>query len=538
MNVRWLRTTLAAASAAMLSACSPTASDTRLASLVFCSEGNPESFNPQLATSGTTFDATARTVYDALVRFNSETVTVDPSLARSWDNLDQGKRWRFQLRDDVWFHRSEAFQPSRPFNADDVVFSFKRQLDANHPFHNIGGGTYPYFQITGLSDKLLDVRVIDHYTVEFLLREKEPRFLEMLSMEFASILSAEYADWLTARQRPEQIDQHPIGTGPFQFVSYRPNRDIRFKRFDHYFLGAAKLKDLIFAITPNTSLRLSRLRAGECDVMAQPSPAQHQFIRQIPELRLIQQRGLNISYWAFNTQKPPFQDVRVRQAFNFAINRQPIIDTVYFSSAELAVSPVPPSLLPHEQQIPIYRFDPSYARELLQQANFPFERTIEIWAMPVSRPYNPNARKMAELIQEDLRHIGVKARIVSYEWREFLRRVSLGEAQSVLMGWSADLPSPDNFLSPLLSCAAMQVGSNRAFWCDQEFDALLQRALEVNDPTTRQQIYLDALRVFKHQAPWLTIAHGSQSIATRANVKFVDLNFSGGVNFLRTEKSL
>ena len=135
---------------------------------------------------------------------------------------------------------------------------------------------------------------------------------------------------------------------------------------------------------------------------------------------------------------------------------------------------------------------------------------MDLWAMPVQRPYNPNAITMAKLIQADLNDIGIKVNIVSYEWNTFLNRLKLGEHQSFLLGWSADHPDPDNFFSPMLSCSASDTGSNTTFWCNQKYDDILQNALQTKDFNQRKEYYAQAMRIIEEEIPLIPIAHSKR----------------------------
>ncbi len=520
----------------LLTACTGGEQSVRATGLVYCSEGSPDSFNPQLSTTGTSYDASAHPIYDRLIDLDPISGEPVPSLAQSWTTSRDGIRWRFKLRPDVAFHTTPWFSPSRPLNADDVLFSFQRQADPQHPFHAVSGGSYPYYDNVGLNRLIVSVSKRSDLEVEFILAERNATFPVLLSMEFASILSAEYAEQVRVAGQLEQIDRLPVGTGPFKLVRYEPGAFIRYEAHTEHFAGAPRSKRLVFAITPDASLRLSRLRAGECDVMAQPSPAHLPLIRQNSKLKLISQPGMNVSYWAFNTHKPPLDDVRVRRALSHAINRRAILDAVYFGAAEQAKSPVPPTVPGHDRLLADYHYNPARARELLQEAGLSRGFELAVWAMPVSRPYNPNARKMAELIQADLRAIGVTVHIVSYEWRDFLRRLRQGEHDSVLLGWSGDVIDADNFLTPLLSCAAISSGSNRAFWCDSSFDELITEARSNRDSELRDALYQQAQQLFYQQAPWLPIAHANQYLAARSNIVGLHQSVSGGVDFQNAER--
>ena len=434
--------------------------------LVFCSEGSPEGFNPQLYTAGTTFDASSRQVFDGLVQFERGTTNIQPGLAESWEVSDDGLTYTFNLRKGVTFHGNEAFTPSRDFNADDVVFSFMRQLDPEHPYHKVSGGAYEYFNGMSMPDLLKSVEKVDDHTVRFHLNRPEAPFIANLGMDFASIMSAEYADTMMEAGTPEKVDLEPIGTGPFQFVAYQKDAVIRYQAHPDYWAGKAPIDKLVFSITPDASVRYAKLKAGECHVMPYPNPADLEAMANDADVNLMEQEGLNVGYLAFNTEKEPFTDRKVRQALSMAINKDAIIEAVFAGAGKVAKNPIPPTIWSYNEETVDYPYDPSLAKSLLAEAGYPDGFETDIWAMPVQRPYNPNARRMAEIIQADWDKIGVKANIVSYEWGEYLKRSKDGEHQTLLLGWTGDNGDPDNFLAVLLGCDAVG-GSNRARWCHQ-----------------------------------------------------------------------
>lgn len=499
--------------------------------LVYCSEGNPESFNPQLVTSGTSFDASANVLYNRLVQYSADHANIEPSLAERFTISPDGKTYTFYLRHGVKFHTTDYFKPSRDMNADDVIFTFQRQWLLNHPYYKVSGGRYPYFQSMALQRLITRIEKLDDYTVQFTLEHPESPFLATLTMGFASILSEEYASLMMARNTPEKFDQLPIGTGPFKFRAYQRDAFIRYLAHPDYWRGKEKISMLVFAITPDPSQRYARLRTQECHVIAHPLPAHLKLMKKDPNLVVYQKTGLNIGYWAFNTRKPPLDNMLVRQALNHAIDREFIIDSVYDNLAKVAKSPVPPSSWAHHADLQDYAYDPEKAKALLKQAGLEQGFTIDIWAMPVQRAYNPNARKMAELIQQDLRKIGVEAKIVSYDWGTFLTKVRNGEHQTALLGWTADNADPDDFLTPLLSCDAAKQGNNRAFWCDAEFDQLIAAARKTPDKEERTRLYRTAQELFKAKAPWLTIAHANQYEVALKSVKGLSILPSGGIIF-------
>ena len=202
--------------------------------LVYCSEGSPEGFNPALYTAGTTFDASSRQIFNRLVEFERGTTKIVPALAESVAVSDGGLTYTFVLRDNVKFHTSKNFTPSRNFNADDVVWSFERQLDPNHPFHKVSGGQYEYFASMDMPNILKSVEKIDDRTVRFHLNFPEAPFIANMGMDFASIFSAEYAEKMQTAGTPEKVDLEPVGTGPFQLVNYQKDAAIRYKAHPDY----------------------------------------------------------------------------------------------------------------------------------------------------------------------------------------------------------------------------------------------------------------------------------------------------------------
>ncbi|RUO55785.1 ABC transporter substrate-binding protein SapA [Pseudidiomarina homiensis] len=518
---------------ALLSGCSPTVHDAAplQEGIVYCSEGNPESFNPQLGTSGTTIDASSAQLYDRLIDYDETQQTFVPALATAWQALDNGKRYRFSLRDDVQFHSTPWFTPTRSFNADDVVFSFRRWLHEDHPYHNVNGGSYPFFTASGLNKLITQIRAIDAHTVEFELARSDSSFLANLATDFAIILSAEYGAELLARGTPEQLDKRPIGTGPFVFEDFRKDLIIRYQRHDNYWREPAAIKQLVYSITQSANKRMLKLLTGECDVIPYPLVEELALLDTGDEIKITSTVNPNIAFWAFNTERPPFDNVKVRRALAHAINRQAIIQTVYNGNARLATGILPETSWAYSPVDLTYGYNPERARELLAEAGFPEGFSFDIWAMPVQRAYNPNAQKMAELIQADLAQVGVQANIVSYEWNAFRRRLARDEHDSVLIGWIADNADPDNFFRPLLSCAALNVGTNRANWCDPKFDDLLLRAITVDSLERRKGLYHEAENWMYREVPLVPIANSMRFQAFRSDIQGVEVPAYGGLSF-------
>jgi dipeptide transport system substrate-binding protein len=499
--------------------------------LVYCSEGSPETFNPQLSTSGTTFDASSRQLYNRLVESKPGTTDIVPGLALRWSVSNDGLEYTFYLRQKVSFHTTKYFTPSRHFNADDVLFSFNRQRNPAHPWYKVSGGVYKYYNDMEFSSLIKDVIKLDDYKIKIVLRKPDSPFLSNMAMDFTSILSKEYADAMMKAGTPEKLDLKPVGTGPFKYVKYEKDAFIRYQAHPDYWKGKEKQDKLVFAITVDPSVRYARLRTGECQVMAYPLPTDIKSMKKNPSIKVSEQPGLNTAYWAFNTKKPPFDNVQVRQAMNYAINRQAILDVIYQGTGTIASSLIPPTVWEWKGPDTDYVYNPDRAKKLLANAGFADGFEIDIWAMPVQRPYNPNARKMGTLIQQDLKKIGIKANIVTYEWGTYLKKSREGEHQTILLGWTGDNGDPDNCFTPLLSCAASETGNNRSFWCNKRFDDLISLARIEVDKAKRKKLYKLAEVIFKQDAPWLTIAHSVRYQPYLKNVQGLKIDPFGGIYF-------
>jgi dipeptide transport system substrate-binding protein len=498
--------------------------------LVYCSEGSPEGFDPAPFTAGTTFDASSKPVYNRLVEFERGTTNVIPGLAESWEVSADGLEYTFKLRQGVKFHTTDFFTPTRDFNADDVIFSFMRQSKQDDPWYSYAGGTWEYFTGMSMPDLIKDIVKVDDHTVKFVLNRPEAPMIANLAMDFASILSKEYADKLAAEGRMADLNQAPVGTGPFKFVAYQKDAVIRFQANPDYFDGKQPIDDLVFAITPDASVRLQKLKAGECHVMPYPNPADIAAIKADTSMQMMEQAGLNVGYLGYNALMKPFDDVRVRKALNMAINKQAIIDAVYQGSGEAATNPIPPTMWSYNDAIADDPYDPEASKKLLAEAGVSGLK-MKIWAMPVQRPYMPNARRTAELIQADFAAVGVETEIVSYEWGEYLKRSQDKERDgAVILGWTGDNGDPDNFLAVLLGCDGVG-GSNRANWCDPKFEELIQKAKAVSDQAERTKLYEEAQVVFKEQAPWATIAHSTVFMPMATSVQNYKMDPLGSHRF-------
>ncbi|WP_072428571.1 ABC transporter substrate-binding protein [Chitinimonas taiwanensis] len=507
MNSMKRLTVLSFALASVFAAAGASAATT----LKYCSEGSPAGFDPGQFTAGTDFDASAETIYNRLVEFERGATKVIPGLAEKWSVSDDGLSYTFNLRKGVKFHSNESFKPTREFNADDVVFTFSRIVDKNHPYRKAYPTEFPYATDMGMDENITKVEKLDAYTVKFTLKNVDAAFIQNLAMSFASVHSAEYADSLLKAGKPTLINTAPIGTGPFVFKSYQKDAVIRYTaNKDYWKKGEVKVDNLIFAITTDSTVRAQKLKSGECDIAFQTKPADTVVLKADPKINVMSQAGFNLGYLGYNVKHKPLDNVVVRRALDMAINKKAIIDAVYQGAGQPATNPMPPTQWSYNKNLKDAPYNPEMAKAMLAKAGVK-DLSVTLWAMPVVRPYNPNGKQMAEMIQADWAKIGVKGVITTYEWGEYLKRAKAGEPDTILVGWTGDNGDPDNWLGTNLSCDAVG-GNNYAQWCDKSFDSLVMAAKRTSDVKKRTEMYMKAQEIFKKELPWTTVAHSTVTV--------------------------
>ncbi|MFS4427220.1 ABC transporter substrate-binding protein [Stutzerimonas stutzeri] len=502
--------------------------------LVVCTEAAPEGFDIVRYTGAVTNDAAGEAIFNRLLAFKPGTTELRPSLAKSWEISEDGLTYTFRLRDDVKFHTTDYFKPTRNMNADDVLFSFQRQLDPKHPWHESSPRGYGYFESMGMGELIESVEKLDDHTVRFTLTHPEAPFLADLAMGFTSIYSDEYADQLLAAGKTNALNTHPIGTGPFVFSRYAKDAQVRYKAHPDYFEGKPAVDNLIFAITLDPNVRIQKVRAGECQLALYPKPEDVPALKKDERLQVDEMEALLTSYVAINTQRKPLDDARVRQAINLAIDKKALLASVFGpGAASPAVLAYPPTLLGYNHEVRDWPHDPEKAKALLKEAGVE-NLKVTLFIRNGTSITIPNPALAAQIMQADLAKVGIDMEIRSLEWGELLKRSKAGEHDMVILGWAGDNGDPDNFLSPNLSCAAAESGENQARWCNQQFEQLIQKARSITDSDERAKLYQQAHVVFHEQSPWIPLAHPKLFNVRWKNVQGYVINPMTNNNFATT----
>lgn len=466
--------------------------------LVFGRGGDSVSLDAAAVTDGESIKVT-QNIYETLLNFNENDTTVEAGLAKEFNVSEDGLTYTFKLQEGVKFH------DGTDFNAEAVKLNFERwSAGAKDTF-------YYYNSMFRAEDKdlITSIETPDASTVVITLSRPQVPFLKNIAMAAFGIASPAAFNTL---------EEKPVGTGPFKFVNWNRNDSITLeKNADYWQEGLPKLDKLIFRSIPDNSARLNELVAGNIDLADGINPSDAGTISGNADLQLIERPSMNVGYLGLTATRKPFDDVKVRQAVNYAIDKKAIVDAFFEGYANVAVNPMPPSVSGYNDEIEGYSFDPEKAKELLAQSNYKGEE-LELWAMPVPRPYMPDGQKVAEAIQKNLEDVGVKTKIVSYEWATYLDKASKGEADMFLLGWTGDNGDADNFLYALLD--EDNIGSNNySYYVNDEVHDLLISAQSEVDEEKRNELYKQAQVIIHEDAPWVNLAHSTPLLAAKANVQ-------------------
>jgi len=474
--------------------------------LVFGRGGDSVFLDPAAATDGESFKVT-KNVFETLVNFGDQDTTINPGLASEWKAEEDGVTYTFQLEEGVKFH------DGTDFNADAVVKNFDRWMNGSED-------KFPYYASMFGGFKGDEGHVIESvtadgdYSVVIKLKRPQAPFLKNLAMSPFAIASP-----TAFEEHGDKFTENPVGTGPFKFVEWKRNDSITIEKYEDYRIdGLPKLDKVIFRSIPDNSARLNALNTGEIDLADGVNPSDGASVEGNSDLQLFERPSMNIGYLGLTSTRPPFDKKEVRQAINHAIDKQAIVDAFFEGRAEVAKNPMPPVISGYNDDVAGYDYNPEKAKELLAAAGLPDGFEMDLWAMPVPRPYMPDGAKVAEAIQANLAAVGIKANIVSYEWATYLEKAKNGEADAFLLGWTGDNGDADNFLYVLLD--EDNIGSNNYSYYSNPavHDILIQAQTEV-DEDKRNELYGQAQEIISEDAPWVPLAHSTPLLAGRADLE-------------------
>jgi peptide/nickel transport system substrate-binding protein len=459
-------------------------------------------------------------IYDMLLRFKDESTEVEPGLAERWEISENGLEYTLYLRHGIKFH------DGTDFNAEAVKFNIDRQIDPNHPYHDTG--EFPYAEFTwGMVDR---VEVVDTYTVKFILKDRFAPFLNHLAMHPAAMASP-----AAIEKYGRDFSIHPVGTGPFKFVSWTPGVEVVLEKNPDYWRGAPNIDQVIYRPIIEDQSRLTEFEAGTVNFIVNVPPDDLARLKADPKYTVVEQPGMHTWWVAFNHTKPPFDDVRVRQAMNYAVNKQAIVDNILKGTGTLSINPLPPVVWSYTSDIQRYDYDPEKAKQLLAEAGYPNGFTCDFW-LPESGSGMQQPVAMGTAIQADLKAVGIDCKIETFEWGTYLEKVIVPPEEAgfdlMEMSWIGDNGDPDNHLYILLSGEQWPPhGYNMGFYKNDQVDPLLAEARVTLDKTKRTELYQQAQKLIAEDPPWILIDHEAQIVVMDNKIKNFKLHPTGPFRF-------
>ncbi|MCK5817860.1 MAG: ABC transporter substrate-binding protein [Psychromonas sp.] len=505
-------------------------------SLVYCPEGNPKLFNPQLVDDVATIDATTNQLYNRLVKRDQMNQKILPDLATHWIQNKNENSITFFLRKNIAFHHTAYFSPTRNFNADDVIFSFNRMLKTTNPFHAICPLSDNYFFNHPFYNSVKTIIKIDDYTVKFLLRSKVQYFLDNLTDNYSIILSKEYAQQLLAKGTPKNIDYFPIGTGPYKFKSFSRNNLIRYQANTKYWQGKPSIDNLIYSVTPQSIQRYAKLLSGKCEVIIYPSPTQIKKISKDKSYRLSMNSTYNIILLAFNTKRTALKNKNVRHILSQVIDKKQINSTIFFNTAEVVNSILTPdswAFAPNLRRVD----DPSkITKKDLALLRHNVSKPLIILAPKKGAEFDPLFKTIAKIIKYNFDKIGVQSKIFILGHIDLHKRLNSGHYDLYLTRLKGNPYHPINMFIPILSCDSKAVEGNSARWCNRKTQKLLNNILTSSRLKQKKQKYHQLQKLIQREYLYLPIVHVLRFDVMQANISGISLNPLTGINFFNVKK--
>lgn len=428
-------------------------------------------------------------IYDNLVDLDKDGNVV-PMLAESWEVSDDGLTFTFHLRQGVKFHNGDEMKAS------DVAFSLKRAQESAAVSHIFGEIDPESFETP------------DDYTVSFKLTAANAGFLAGLAHTGAGITSEK-----VVTEEGENYTNNPVGTGPFKFVSWSKNATIELERFEDYYGTKPALSKMTFRIITEATNRAIELESGGVDMAFDISTNDISRVEENSDLQLIRKVDNQTTYLAFNCEKEPYNNPKVRQAIAYAIDTQSVVDAVWRGLGQAAVGPVAPSVKFFDDSLTVHEYNVEKAKELLKEAG------VENLTMTISTNDRQERIDMATIIQSQLKEVGITVEIEKLEWGALLEKADRREQDTIMLGWTCQSSDPDLALyAPFHSQKNGAVGNNYANYSNATVDELLEKGRVTSDEAEREQIYKDLQATINEDAPWVYLNNGEVVVGAKANL--------------------
>jgi len=473
--------------------------------LVMLIESSPTNLDPRIGLDGQS-ERIDNLIFDDLLS-RGDNLDVAPGLAERWEIPDP-LTYIFHLHHGVKFHDGRAL------TSRDVKWTFDSLLQGK--VRSTKAAVYRFVD---------RIDTPDDFTVIFHLKEPDTPLLWNLSDGAVGIVPFGSGD---------EVTRHPIGSGPFKFVSAETDKEVILERNDDYWNGKPFLARVRFAVVPDATTRALELRKGSADATINAlTPDTVTALGRDPSLAIEHAPGTVLAYIGFNLRDPILKDVRVRQAIAYALDRRPMIEYLFGGAAQLARSILPPQSWAYNGNVPPYNHDPGKARELLDAAGYPAIDGVR-FHLAMKTSTDENTRLMVAVMQQQLRDVGIVLDIRSFEFATFFADVTHGEFQIYSLRWIGGNEDPDIFEYAFHSAKFPPNGANRGYYLNPQVDALIDRARRELDPKLRKPIYAELQRILADELPYIDLWYLDNVLVHNKRVRNLQLNPAGNYDFLRT----
>ena len=481
--------------------------------LVVGQVAEPKALDPHTVTAVNDFRILVN-IYEGLVQFRDGSLEVEPALAESWEISDDGTVYTFDLREGVTFH------DGTPFDAEAVKFNFDRMLNEDHPYYDTGP-----FPLAFFFSSIQETRVVDEYTVQLVLNEPFAPLLSNLAYPTGLMVSPE-----AVRESGEDYGRNPVGTGPYRFVEWESNTQVTVAANEDYWGSEPGMDQIVFRPITDGNTRVNEMLSGGLDLMVEVPPDSVSTFAESEEFTVYEQAGPHVWFLILNLREGPFTDPRVRQAANYAINKEALVENVLQGTATVADSPIPPAFdWAYNEDLDPYPYDPERARELIADAGAEGAEVTFYVTEGGSGMLDPVP--MGTAIQADLEAVGLEVNIETYEWNTFLGEVNPGlegKADMAQMAWMTNDPDTLPFLTLRTAAFPEDGGFNSGYYSNPEVDELLNQARVSTSQEERAELYQQVQEIVYEDAPWVFVANWQQNAVATSEVQ----NFSLQPSFL------
>ena len=473
--------------------------------LVMIIESSPTNLDPRVGIDAQS-ERIDNLIFDDLLA-RGDDLNVAPGLAERWEIPDP-LTYIFHL------HRGVKFHDGRPLTARDVKWTFDSLLQGK--IRSTKAAVYRFVD---------RIEAPDDATVIFHMKEQDATLLWNLSDGAIGIVPAGSGDEMT---------QHPIGSGPFKFVSAETDREVTVERNDDYWGGPAKLARVRFAVVPDATTQALELRKGSGDIAINSLTPDTVFtLARDPHLAVEHAAGTRLAYLGFNVRDPILKDARVRQAIAYALDRRPMIDYLWHGQAQPARSVLPPQSWAFNGDVPAYEHSLDKANQLLDAAGYPAVNGVR-FHITMKTSTDENTRLMVAVMQQQLREAGVALDIRSFEFATFFSDVQHGAFQMYGLRWIGGNEDPDIFEYAFDTAKFPPNGANRGYYSNPKVDALIDQARREIDPNVRKPLYAEVQRILADDLPYINLWYLDNVLVHTRRVRNLKLNPAGNYDFLRT----